>query len=258
MTDDRERIRKTGGRITTDSLKDFPIGAQLQFAASLFACRPVENLSGITNWDFFEGAIVALHFGQSGHQHILGSGVFVAPGVVMAARHVIEAQEQQLRQGEQELICSGIAADGLVLWRCRGITLLGTTDIAFLMVEAASVLPTILRQVTLTTQMPRVGEKITIVGIRHHADSPVDITAETKLSMMAASGEVTARYEQRRDSVLLPHPCFEVNCAATGGMSGGPAFDENGFLVGLVTSSIESDLTGPTFVSLPWPHSQKP
>jgi S1-C subfamily serine protease len=246
-------VRRTGGQIAADPLKDAPIGAQLQISADLFACSPVGNLDGIINWDFFEGAIVALHFGQSGLQHILGSGVLVAPGVVMAARHVIEAQEQQLRRGEQELICSGITADGLVLWRCRGVTLLGNSDIALLMVEAASVLPKILRQVTLTTRMPRVGEKIVIVGVRHHADSPVDIAAEMKLSMMAASGEVTARYEQRRDSVLLPHPCFEVNCAATGGMSGGPAFDEKGFLVGLVTSSIDGELAGPTFLSLPWP-----
>jgi len=171
----------------------------------------------------------------------------------MAARHVIEAQEQLLRRGEQELICSGITAGDLVLWRCRRVTLLGTADIALLMVEAASTLPKILRQVTLTTRMPRIGEKIVIVGLRHHADAPIDITAEMKLSMMAASGEVTARYEQRRDSVLLPHPCFEVNCAAMGGMSGGPAFDENGFLIGLVTSSMEGDLAGPTFLSLPWP-----
>lgn len=253
MNEDRRSRRQVGGQITVDPLTGKPVGAQLHISAGLFACRPVGNLNSVVNWEFFEGAIVALHFGQSGLQHILGTGVLVAPGVVMTARHVVEAQEQQLRGGEQELICSGITADGLVIWRCRGVTLLGNTDIAFLMVEAASALPNTLRQVTLTTRMPRVGEKIVIVGIRHHADSPVEITSETNLSMMAASGDVVARYEQRRDSVLLPHPCFEVNCAAIGGMSGGPAFDEDGFLVGLVTSSIEGESTGPTFVSLPWP-----
>jgi len=80
MTDNRKHGRRVGGQIAADPLKDLPIGAQLHFSASLFACEPLGNLNGIANWDFFEGAIVALHFGQSGFQHILGSGVLVAPG----------------------------------------------------------------------------------------------------------------------------------------------------------------------------------
>src|SRR5450432_1387180 len=68
--------------------------------------------------------------------------------------------------------------------------------------------------------------------------------------MMVARGKVTARYEHGRDRVLLPAPCFEVDCPAIGGMSGGAAFDEGGFAIGAVTSSIEG---GPTYLSLIWP-----
>lgn len=247
-------IRKADGLVTEDPLRDAPIGTQLNICASLFACKPSsDSLSGIANWEFFEGAVVGLHFAESGRHHILGSGVLVAPGVVMAARHVVEPQEEKLRRGDQGIMCSGITADGLVLWRCRGVTLVGNTDVAFLMVEAASSLPNLLRQATLTTRMPRIGERIVIVGVKHHAESPTAIDDEIKMSMMTAIGEVTARYEQKRDSVLLPHPCFEVSCAASGGMSGGPAFDKDGFLLGLITSSVEGDTGGPTFLSLPWP-----
>ena len=247
-------IRKAGGLVAEDPLRDAPVGAQLNICASLFAGKPTTaGLADITNWDFFEGAVVGILFAAAGRQHILGTGVLVAPGIIMAARHVVEPEEDKLRNGQKEVMCAGITANGLVLWRCRGVTLVGNTDVAFLMVEAASALPNILRQVTLTTRMPRIGEQIIIAGVKHHASLPEPIVDEIKMSMMTATGKVTARYEQRRDSVLLPHPCFEIDCAAAGGMSGGPAFDEKGFLLGLITSSIESETGGPTFLSLPWP-----
>jgi hypothetical protein len=248
------QIREVSGLVTEDPLRNAPIGAKLNISPSLFSGKPTANdLNSIANWDFFEGAVVGLSFGGMGRHHMLGSGASVAPGIVMAARHVVEPRIEELMRGEHEIMCSGIAREGLVLWRCKSITLAGNTDIAFLMVEAASTLPKTLHQVTLTTRMPRIGEHILIVGMRHHATLPVAIDDEIKMSMMTAVGQVTARYERMRDSVLLPHPCFEVDCAAVGGMSGGPAFDKDGFLIGIVTSSVESDRAGPTFLSMPWP-----
>jgi hypothetical protein len=240
--------------VTEDPLRGVPIGAKLRISASLFKGRPKDlGLNSIANWDFFEGALVAVSFGADKHQHILGTGALVAPGVVMTARHVLEAQEELLRRGDREIMCFGIDPQGLILWRCRAVTLVGNSDIAFLMVEAASALPKVLHQVTLTTRMPRIGEEVIIVGIRHHSAVPVPIAADTKLSMMTSVGKVTARYEHRRDSVLLPHPCFEASCGAIGGMSGGAAFDRDGFLIGIISSSLESETPGPTFLSMPWP-----
>ena len=65
-------------------------------------------------------------------------------------------------------------------------------------------------------------------------------------------GEVTALYLEGRDSVMNPHPCIEVKCLTLGGMSGGPAFDKDGHLVGILTSSFEHEL-GPSYCSLWWP-----
>ena len=254
MSDDSNRVRTAGGQITEDPLRDAPVGARLQMRASLFEGKPNSaSLSDVANWDFFQGAVVSIHFGAHKKQRILGSGVLVAPGIVMTARHVVEPQEQQLRRGEQEIICSGITTRGLVLWRCRGVTLVGNTDIALLMVEAASELPEVLHLVTLTTRMPRIGENTTVVGMRHLDDASIDIGSEINLSMKAAVGRVTARYEQKRDRALLSHPCFEVDCAAIGGMSGGPAFDNDGFLLGVIATSLEGDAPGPTFLTMPWP-----
>lgn len=177
----------------------------------------------------------------------------VAPGVVLTARHVIEPQQEHLVSGQQEIICSAITSTGLVIWTCHEVTLMGSAGLALLMVRSASALPDVLHLATLTTRLPRVGEKLVIAGVRHHATEPTDIVAELELSMMVAQGVVTARYANGRDRILLPSPCLEVDCPAIGGMSGGPAFDSDGFLVGSVTSSIEGVPGGPTYVSLLWP-----
>jgi hypothetical protein len=252
---DNDKPTNVGGIITTDPLLNAPIGTNLHITPSLFQALPPPGLNSIANWDYFRGTVLAIHFGGPEGQHILGSGILVAPGVVLAARHVVEPQRERLMAGDLEILCTGIVAGALVIWTCHQVTLIRNADIALLMVRSASALPAVLHQATLTTRMPRVGERLVIAGIRHHADepTPINTTAELAISMMVAPGTVTARYEHGRDRVLLPGPCFEMDCPAIGGMSGGPAFDEEGFLIGMVTSSIEGDLAGPTFVSLLWP-----
>lgn len=253
LAEQSEIVRTAEGIVTADPLDDAAVGATIHISADLFIAKPEAGLTSIANWDYFDGAVVAIHFGEPESQRVMGSGVFVAPGVVMTARHVIEPEQDVLIAGHLEIICTGILSAGLTIWRCHSATLIGNADFAFLMVSSGSALPRVLRQATLTTRMPKVGERLYIAGIRHLSAGPVPIDATLKLSMMVGQGLVTARYERARDRVILPSPCVEVDCPALGGMSGGPAFDENGFLIGLITSSLEGDGNGPTFLSLSWP-----
>ena len=59
-------------------------------------------------------------------------------------------------------------------------------------------------------------------------------------------GRVTQVFQERRDS-SKPFPCFEIEASALGGMSGGPIFDMDGRLRGLVCSSFQmaDDESGP-------------
>jgi hypothetical protein len=67
-------------------------------------------------------------------------------------------------------------------------------------------------------------------------------------------GTVTKSYPFGRDQYLLPGPSIEVQGSATGGMSGGPVFDQYGLLFGIVSSSFaEGDHVGPSYVSMLWP-----
>jgi hypothetical protein len=47
----------------------------------------------------------------------------------------------------------------------------------------------------------------------------------------------------------MPSPCIEVAMDTMGGMSGGPVVNDEGWLVGIVSSSFEG---GPTYVTLMW------
>jgi hypothetical protein len=94
-----------------------------------------------------------------------------------------------------------------------------------------------------------VGERIFIAGVRHEFEVEAE-PPSLNLRMMVAAGTVTA---QGRDRVILPWPALAVDCPALSGMSGGPAFDERGFLIGLLSASMDGEPPGPAFVSFLWP-----
>jgi hypothetical protein len=250
MAADGEGPRRISGIITDDPLRALPVGAELQFSSQLFLPNTSSSLNTVDNWDFFHGAVIALHFGSASNQRILGSGVMVAPGIALTARHVVEPEIDSIMAG-QGFICTGIGPSGLMIWRPRHITLVPDADLALLTLEGASALPSMLQHATITTRLPKFGERIHIVGLRYE-DSAIN-SADLKTNMWVAAGTVTTRYPNGRDRVMLPGPALEVHCPALGGMSGGPAFDENGFLIGLLSSSIEGHPAGgPAFVSLLW------
>ena len=90
---------------------------------------------------------------------------------------------------------------------------------------------------------PKVGERI--VGFGHYdpeqnisvAD---DGTRHIEINGFGAAtvGEVKEIHHERRDMVRLPFSCFQVNARFDGGMSGGPVFNDQGQLCGVVCSNL--------------------
>jgi hypothetical protein len=100
----------------------------------------------------------------------------------------------------------------------------------------------------LEVAIPNIGERLWAVGYRETSRDDVP-----GMTMICSSGLVTAVHLEGR-GLHLPGPCLAVAMNTLGGMSGGPVFNAEGHVIGIVSTSYESDdLHGPTYVSLIWP-----
>jgi len=172
--------RQVFGEVTEDPLLSMPLGSKIAFQPSLFMPEISNGLHGLENWDFFDGAVVALHFGTSYDSKILGSGSIVAPGVALIAKHVVEPQIEALKSGGEGFICSSITRAGIVIWSPRQITMLDNSDLALVTLSLSSAPPAVFKQVTLSTHLPKVGDLIHVAGYRHHLEKGVGLSINLK------------------------------------------------------------------------------
>jgi hypothetical protein len=207
---------------------------------------------GVAPLGTFEGVMLSVSFRDEGGHHTLGSATLVGPGLAICAQHVLSDHLDSIRSGATSVICKGLAPDGLLLWEVRNITTLSNTDLCILSLVFRSDLPQGgLAVAHTTTRMPRIGEELLVGGF-----TALEPTLEVSRDMLIrgdtrfSKGRVLDLYEEGRDQ-MLPGPSLAIECPALGGMSGGPVFDSRGYLVGVLTSSIEGDSVA--FVSHIWP-----
>ena len=220
--------------VTADPTKSMPVGSRLEIETTMFQPLNVSALCRMLDWGHFDGALLALHFVTGDRHQVHGSAVVVAPGLALAAKHVIEEWLPALGEGTTVLYCHGVARSGLQLWVAREIKPIEGTDIVIIALEYGSEIPPDNRfhKAGITTRLPTIGEYVMIAGFKstsdefQAADNSVEITGGVLISV----GEVTERYPLRRDLSMCPWPTIEINCDTLGGMSGGPAFDQHGLL----------------------------
>ena len=189
-----------------------------------------------------------------------GSGVMVAPGLMATANHVAEEAANSAAA-----VLSFLPDNRIRIWAPRERHVLGTellqpvlvgspyritSDVTLvactLISEAALEHP--LRMAHIEIAIPEVGERLWAVGYRQ-----LSRHGATGVAMLVSSGLVTQCHLSGRGSHLLG-PSVEVAMNTLGGMSGGPVFNAEGHVIGIVSTSYEADdLRGPTFVSLVWP-----
>lgn len=245
--------------ITEDPTLSLSHGAQVRFKPTPITTDFTGITATLDNWGAFDGIVLSMSFSDGAAHYIEGSAVLIAPGVALCATHVIKPRIPELLSGRSGVICQGLAQHGLLLWRVIKATEVLESDITILGLELASALPpnNLFLQATLSTRLPKLGEQLLLCGFRAAASAfpiptggPIEHGGEVRVSR----GPVTNRYPQGRDRSMIPWPVLEVSCPARGGMSGGPVFDETGYLVGLVCSSVEiSESEGVAYVSLLWP-----
>ena len=76
-----------------------------------------------------------------------------------------------------------------------------------------------------------------------------------KVKVTYQNGEVKEIYALHRDS-KMNFPCYQVNARFDGGMSGGPVFNDNGHMCGIICSNIppySKDEEHISYVASLWP-----
>ena len=188
-----------------------------------------------------------------------GTCFSVVNGALITARHVIEDFYQRFAK---EKLINGIEVDFSIwaiqileneelyaIWTVNKMWLVPNSDIALLQVipycqNAAKLKDG--KQVKLNLFPPPIGARI--VGFGYHnscvdktniTNSILNIVADDTAS--ATVGEVMEIHEFYRDKVRLNFPCFRVNARFDGGMSGGPVFNDDGEVCGIICSSLPVD-----------------
>ena len=234
--------------------------------------------AGVKNWDYYDGAIVMIGVTDGETFAVEGSGVMVAPGLVLSATHVLSGHVDEIAAQKLSVYCIGVRSGHRAdLWAVRQSLRYAedNSDIMFLGVELNSEVPDDWDVCCLpvSTRAPAPGEALTIVGYRiDRPDARLEplpiirgVSAVGRGDLYIARGETETIYYPQRDALLAPFPAIEVRCGALGGMSGGAVLDDGGALVGILSRSFETnDGRGPSTaawiihalmfdVTLPWP-----
>lgn len=248
-------LQHSAGIIISDPAATATIGTEIRFRPVTPIYNGPEKAAALRNFESFEGILLSIHFKTQTAYCADGSGVLVGPGIALCAKHVIEPYLDGILGGSVGTLVTGLASHGVEIWRIQKINTVPDTDFCILGLSRASHLPpnNDVRQALITTRLPRIGEKLMLAGFRARQDA-FAVTNEKQFvvsgSVIVCSGIVTARHLEGRDRIMLPWPSLQIDCPSWGGMSGGPAFDAEGKLVGLLSVSLSD---GPSNVCLIWP-----
>jgi hypothetical protein len=187
----------------------------------------------------------------------IGSGVFVADRLILTVKHVLQGywdiygdrKDVMERFGKKMAPFEMFAVQapgrsGPAMWAASKLSLCPYSDLALISVvpvdEAAKAKKSIKVPIMNILPPPK-GKRISAFGfastqiVREEGNR-----VEFGLNPITSPGVITDVYPESRDSALLSFPSFEVQTHFIGGMSGGPIFNEEGELCGLVCSGYEN------------------
>ena len=260
MTDSSQHQKHQATISTTDSLADAPVGTTI--AVSFHDVDRVQAQaapSSVNNWEYFNGALLAVCFQYGNHHTVEGTAVMIGVGLALSAKHVFDEHCDALAAGEAVMFCFGLRPNGVLdIWHCYRMMTHNSGefgDLELLSLTLVSDMPADhhFSLLSLTTRKPQPGEPVTVVGFRFEDSAsrdsvhdPVALAGQMYLSQGAAG----AFSYPIHDSVLAPYPTIEIFSGSLGGMSGGAVFDVNGHVVGITSLGLQGDdQQGPTLAA---------
>lgn len=161
--------------------------------------------------------------------------------------------------GQFNLFLGQRVAEALNIWSVTKLWISGDTDIALLRLSpySAGANDYKFRHLTLSVLPPRIGTQVHGFG---YADSSAEKEGPKQIVVAhrprTTHGEVVELFPAYRDPIKMPFPCFRTNARFDGGMSGGPLFNEDGHLCGLICSTyppFNEDEDHASFGVMLWP-----
>ena len=241
------------GCVVEDPIGDLPIGTTIEFnLITPIVSDAVRYPQTVNNWDYFQGALLALVIKTADETHIFGTAFMIAPGLAITATHVVYDFKGIIESGKVAFSCMGIRKECIELWKVTSITFNEIDDICLLLVSAASSVSESHKfyRFGLTTRAPKNDEIIQIFGFREHQSKMSTSSCQFTIDLFASSGIVTAVYPHGRGKTYMPYPVIELDCGSLCGMSGGIGIDKNGLIIGVISRGMDTeDQCGPTYLS---------
>lgn len=202
--------------------------------------------------DDFGGALLSVQIIYEGKSYLFGTAFMVMPGLAITAAHVFEDFEDVLSSGAQIVLLGWKSAD-LRPWSVTKVHY--AQDVALMEIEPRFELDQAFDGATfeLTARLPPRGEMVLALGLISEKSSyDMDSGEMLVVSPVAASGPVIDWQEKAGHGRGV-----QIICDFFGprGMSGGPIFDKDGRVFGILSSAIGEEVgeEWTCYVAAPWP-----
>lgn len=234
-------------------------GFSVEFVSRTFRLNfsgPVPDTAA--NWNGTHGMVLTLGMRNRSGDKLVGSGVMVAPGMAMTAKHLIEPFLDEIEAGKAQPWLTGFAPSGATFWTVVEVQMCDPHDIAYLTLVLRSPLPSdrTISVLPVSTRTPREGEVVFALGFRFEGEFAQRDQHRMTFGgrLWGASGPVSEIFPTKRDgdTIFATGPSFQIECGVVPSMSGGAVVDEDGLLLGLVSTSMDfADGTAMTMASMP-------
>jgi V8-like Glu-specific endopeptidase len=218
---------------------------------------------------------------QKNEYVVSGTATFIAPHLAITAKHVIEHYWRVFKHSELKLPDSDFHQElkgnfnmiGVqflnkgtttpALWNVTKLFFSRITDIVFLVMSPFSTTAREYkwRYPTIDFNPPKINSTISCFGYKDTFAEAEHNDVKWKLDPTTSTGKVIEIHKTKRDNFSINFPCIHTNARFDPGMSGGPVFNDQGLLCGVISANLPPSEEGEehaSYAALIWPSMSTP